>query len=87
MNDQCYFCDESEALDRHHVVPRRHGGSDVDKNLVTVCPTCHRKLETLYDSRFYNRLGVDDDTPAKRRPSGKPELDVVRKAREEGRIK
>ena len=61
VSDQCYFCDESEALDRHHVVPRRHGGSDDEENLVTVCPNCHRKLETLYDSRFYNEVGVKSD--------------------------
>lgn len=56
MTRECYFCDESEALDRHHIVPRRHGGSDDEENLVTVCPTCHRKLETLYDSRFYDEV-------------------------------
>jgi len=53
---ECHFCDETEALDRHHIVPQRHGGSDDEENLVTVCPNCHRKLETLYDKRFYNEV-------------------------------
>lgn len=54
--DDCYFCDETECLESHHVVPRRFDGSDKEENLVTVCPTCHRKLEGLYDKRFYNEL-------------------------------
>lgn len=29
----------------HHVVPRRYGGSDVMDNLVTLCMSCHHKLE------------------------------------------
>lgn len=63
MSDSCLFCDEEDALDRHHVVPRRHGGADTEENLVTVCPTCHRKLESLYDKRFYDKItGSTDDT-------------------------
>jgi hypothetical protein len=57
---ECHFCDESEALDTHHIVPRRYGGSDRGENLVTVCPNCHRKLETLYDERFYTTLGISE---------------------------
>ena len=63
MSDECFFCDEAEALDRHHVVPRRHGGSDDEENLVTVCPNCHRKLETLYDSRFYDEVMGASEAP------------------------
>lgn len=55
----CYFCDETACLEEHHIVPRRFGGSDDSANLVRVCPTCHRKLESLYDKRFYDQLGVD----------------------------
>lgn len=53
----CYFCSETECLEEHHVVPRRYDGSDEDENLVKVCPTCHRKLESLYDKSFYERIG------------------------------
>jgi len=63
MSAECHFCDESEALDRHHIVPRRHGGSDDEENLVTVCPNCHRKLETLYDSRFYDEVMGASEAP------------------------
>jgi uncharacterized protein with PIN domain len=56
--DECYFCDETECLESHHVVPQRFDGSDREVNLVTVCPTCHRKLEKLYDKRFYTQVGA-----------------------------
>ena len=58
----CYFClsEERHILEEHHIVPRRFGGSDDDENLVRVCPTCHEKLERLYDSRFYDELGVEN---------------------------
>jgi ribosomal protein L7/L12 len=57
--EDCYFCDESDdVLETHHVVPRRHGGSDEANNLVDVCPTCHQKLERLYDDQFYKTIGA-----------------------------
>jgi len=57
----CYFClsEERQILEEHHIVPRRFDGSDDDENLVRLCPTCHEKLERLYDSRFYDELGVE----------------------------
>ena len=63
MSESCHFCQESEVLEQHHIVPRRHGGDDSPENLVTVCPNCHRKLERLYGRRFYDALGAHDDTP------------------------
>ena len=66
MSDECYFCgDDSDVLERHHVVPKRHGGSDKPENLVTVCPTCHRKLERLHGQRFYDQLGVGEGEASK----------------------
>lgn len=59
--NDCYFCrDDSDVLQEHHIVPRRHGGGDEDRNLVTLCPTCHEKIEQLYDRRFYQAIGVGD---------------------------
>lgn len=60
--ENCYICGGSNAdiLERHHIVPRRYGGSDEPVNLVDVCPTCHRALETLYDERFYRVLGIGE---------------------------
>ena len=63
MSDQtnresCYICGEpvGHLLETHHIVPRRHGGSDNVENLVDLCPSCHQALEKIYDKRFYNRL-------------------------------
>lgn len=55
---KCKFCgeDNKEALEEHHIVPRRYNGSDRDENLVTVCKNCHGKLESLYDDRFYEQI-------------------------------
>jgi hypothetical protein len=51
----------AEVLEEHHIVPRRHGGSDDSDNLVDLCPTCHEKVERLYDRRFYDELGIEQD--------------------------
>ena len=63
MSDQtnresCYICGElvGHLLETHHIVPRRHGGSDNVENLVDLCPSCHQALEKIYDKRFYDRL-------------------------------
>lgn len=61
MSESCYFCGEIERIEQHHIVPRRFNGDDTDENLVSVCPTCHSKLETLYDKRFYDELGVETE--------------------------
>ena len=29
-----------------HIVPRSHGGMGVIKNIITLCPECHRKYDT-----------------------------------------
>jgi len=56
---RCYFCASEGPIETHHIVPRRYNGSDEDVNLVDLCPTCHERLEALYDDRFYESLGVE----------------------------
>lgn len=56
-DDECFFCGEDGALDRHHIIPKRYGGPDTDDNLVTLCPTCHAKIERkLYNKKFYEEI-------------------------------
>lgn len=66
MSDGCYFCGGgSGVIEQHHIVPRRFNGTDEGENLVNLCPTCHEKLERLYDKRFYDAIGAekpDSDT-------------------------
>lgn len=58
---KCHFCPRKDSIEVHHIVPQRFNGSDKRENLVAVCERCHGKLEALYDSRFYNALGLDDE--------------------------
>ena len=61
----CYFCGSEGPIETHHVVPRRLDGSDHSENLVDLCPTCHERLERLYNNRFYDKL-EDAFRPIKR---------------------
>jgi len=39
----CYpHCNETIALDVHHIIPRSEGGTSKENNLVVLCPTHHR---------------------------------------------
>ena len=41
---RCIFCG-APGLPEAHVVPRSHGGLGCEENIVTVCRTCHDKLD------------------------------------------
>lgn len=53
-------------MEEHHILPRRFGGGDDDKNLVTLCASCHQAVESIYDKRFWTAVGLrpsnGDDT-------------------------
>ena len=38
---KCQNCGSKEQLDVHHIIPRSRGGEDDERNLVTLCRTCH----------------------------------------------
>ncbi len=49
MTEVCEICGSTRGLDRHHVVPRRMGGTREpavhnEANLMTLCRSCHRNL-------------------------------------------
>jgi hypothetical protein len=56
--NHCYICGEDtpSRLQEHHLVPKRHGGTDRKQNMVTLCAGCHQAVEQLYDDAFYERL-------------------------------
>lgn len=58
---QCRICGHAnpDVLEVHHLVPQRYNGSDDPENLVHLCGSCHNALESLYDDRFYRRLGIE----------------------------
>lgn len=63
MTEHCPFCEVSNPVvfERHHIVPRRFGGSNSEENLKTLCRNCHQVVENMYDDRFYRELGVLDE--------------------------
>jgi predicted metal-dependent TIM-barrel fold hydrolase len=58
---ECHFCPRRDSIEVHHIVPQRFEGSNRKENLVAVCERCHEKLEALYDKRFYQKLGIEDE--------------------------
>ena len=45
----CEICGATHGLDRHHILPKRMGGSrnpevQDESNLITLCRTCHRNF-------------------------------------------
>jgi len=56
-DEQCRFCSMNQeehnqeygrGLTVHHIRPRNAGGDDNPENLLTVCRSCHRTLESAY---------------------------------------
>ena len=46
-------CNNQNVLERHHIIPSRYGGTDTDKNLVTLCANCHTAIERIYNEDFW----------------------------------
>jgi hypothetical protein len=40
---RCTSCGATEALNVHHIIPRREGGTDDLDNLIVLCRKCHSK--------------------------------------------
>jgi hypothetical protein len=68
MTERCQICGEHRplAIEEHHVLPRRFGGSDKEDNLIEVCSSCHSALESIYNKSFWSSVGLrpssDQDT-------------------------
>lgn len=55
---RCRICDESKAIDNHHIIPKADGGSDFGTNRVWLCPNCHRKVHKgIFKIYGYKDLG------------------------------
>jgi 5-methylcytosine-specific restriction protein A len=42
-NPECAMCGQP-ATEPHHLVPRRHGGTDDESNLIPLCKPCHSRI-------------------------------------------
>ena len=45
-NHQCRVCGAKNPLHIHHIIKRRYGGDHSAENLITLCASCHRTIET-----------------------------------------
>ena len=45
-NYTCQICGMKLNLQVHHILPRRLGGEHAEENLVTLCCSCHRHIDT-----------------------------------------
>jgi hypothetical protein len=48
-NFTCQYCGKKGATDVHHIIPRRIRIDNSPENLITLCKSCHRKVEHLTD--------------------------------------
>ncbi|RDV83919.1 RRXRR domain-containing protein [Ammonifex thiophilus] len=51
---KCVLCGSREGLHRHHLVPRKRGGTEVRENKVCLCKGCH---EDVHAGRVYLPVG------------------------------
>lgn len=73
-NHRCIICGSPYGQPNAHVIPRSKGGLGVEKNIVTLCPACHRKFDqgvkeeregmkeyiNYYLSCFYGEIDKDE---------------------------
>jgi len=50
VEKKCILCGSREDLHRHHLVPRKSGGTEVKENKVYLCKSCH---EDVHAGRVY----------------------------------
>jgi len=56
-NHTCQICNSSDKkLEVHHIIPKRMGGRDIENNLVSVCKSCHKKIEIKRPRKLLNRI-------------------------------
>ena len=52
--DFCCICGKREGLHHHHIIPREHGGSDDETNLITLCYEHHAWIHSLKPTTWNN---------------------------------
>ena len=44
-NGRCVICGDNRTLTMAHYIPRSKGGLGIPQNLVTMCMSCHHKMD------------------------------------------
>lgn len=59
---KCGFHIDKVALDIHHIIEKKNGGSDDMNNLTYICPNCHRIAHTFHSKDFLSLKDYIGDT-------------------------
>ena len=63
-HNKCMMCKKTKgSKEVHHIKPRRSDGSNTLKNLITLCPECHKKVtgvEEQYMNMLYKITGMQN---------------------------
>ena len=60
---RCRLCTGKKRLTVHHITPREHGGTEDARNLITLCSTCHDKVEGKSWKSMVDRLTAQLPNP------------------------
>ena len=66
----CAACGAADDLQHHHLVTRPEGGSDDERNLITLCSPCHFKLHERRRNGVYNVSQRTKDALAAKKAQG-----------------
>lgn len=56
-NYSCKICGVGTNLEIHHIVKLIHGGDNKPNNLITLCKSCHRAIDTLDYNHAVSKCG------------------------------
>ena len=58
---QCVICGEQRVVDRSHIIPREHSGSNSENNMIYLCPNHHFLFDQARLSKEeFNKINVSD---------------------------
>lgn len=75
--DFCVACGAKKDLHNHHLLPRVKGGSDDEKNLITLCHPCHRTLHGVFKDSWGNHSELTRAGVQAKKDAGKQWVSVL----------
>ena len=55
---RCIFCHSPTCRGEAHFIGRAQGGLGVPKNILTVCPYCHREMDNGLNTKEYREFAL-----------------------------